>query len=72
MATIRFVLLTLTRWAQVKQFGEIRIVVQAGQIAFVHKNASYAGELPAIAPDEADEVAEIVQQVGDGLEGGNR
>lgn len=43
---VRFVIVTLIRWSQLRQYGEIRIVVQGGQIEFVHENVSYRGGLP--------------------------
>lgn len=44
--TVRFLITTLIRWAQTRQYGEIRIVVQAGQIEFIHEDMSYRGTVP--------------------------
>lgn len=55
--TIRFLILTLKGWASRKQFGEITITVQAGQIVFVKKQANYLGRVPLDA--DPDELAEV-------------
>jgi len=43
---IRFLIVTLVRWAQREEYGEIRITVSKGQIMTVHENLSYRGSLP--------------------------
>jgi hypothetical protein len=66
-AVIRFIILTLTRWARQKTFGEIVITCQAGQIITVRETTSHqAGELPSDErhPDqEARTVAERAASV---------
>lgn len=59
-ATVRFLIAVLVKWAQTRQYGEIRIVVQAGQIHVVHKAETYQGQLPRLdgpGQDIADRVA---------------
>lgn len=55
---VRFLIVTLTRWAAAKQYGEIRIVVQGGQIEFVHENLSHRGGLPQRNNWEGSELAD--------------
>lgn len=43
---IGYLIATLRKWAQTGQFGEIRIVVQGGQIAFVHEQRAFRDGLP--------------------------
>ena len=61
---VRFVIATLVKWAQIGQYGEIRIVVQGGQIEFVHEAVSYRGTLPRrggqAGAEAADKLAEQV------------
>lgn len=45
-ALIPFLMELLTRWAAGGTYGEIRIVVQGGQIEFVHESVSFRGTLP--------------------------
>ena len=50
---VRFVIVTLTKMAQRKDWGEIRITVQGGQILFVHNDLSYRDRLPTDQSDES-------------------
>jgi len=61
--TVRFVIVTLIRWAQSRQYGEIRIVVQGGQIEFVHESASYRGTLPKRQGPGAEAAERVVGQL---------
>lgn len=45
---VPFVSRKLQQWAAAGQYGEIRIVVQGGQIEFVHVSESYRDGLPTI------------------------
>jgi len=45
---IRWLVLTLTGMARRKEYGEVTIKVQAGQIVFVNQNVSYRDRLPEI------------------------
>jgi uncharacterized membrane protein len=58
--TIRFLIVTLARWAQNRQWGEVRIVIQNGQIVTVHEARSYQGSLPKrqVGGDLVEEVAD--------------
>jgi len=61
---VRFVITTLVKWAQTGQYGELRIVVQAGQIEFVHESASYRGQLPRRGGNDAVAAADrLAEQV---------
>lgn len=58
---VRWVIQTLIKMAQVKDWGEIRITVQDGQVMFVHEARSYRHRLPQDSQGPA--VAEVVRQV---------
>lgn len=53
---LRFIITTLITWAQTRSYGEIRIVVQGGQIEFVHESRSHRDRLPNTDGDRADQV----------------
>lgn len=53
---LRFIITTLIAWAQSRSYGEIRIVVQGGQIEFVHESRSHRDRLPQSDGDGADQV----------------
>jgi hypothetical protein len=46
---IKFLIVTLTKMAAAKEWGEVRITVQGGQVMFVHQNLSYKDHLPVDA-----------------------
>jgi len=46
VAVVRWVITTLIRMAQNRDWGEVRITVQGGQIMFVHQDLSYRDRLP--------------------------
>lgn len=50
--TVGFVLGWLVRAARRRQWGELKIVVQDGQIVGVHEHASYRDALPALPESE--------------------
>jgi hypothetical protein len=55
---VRFVIVTLVKMAQQRAYGELRIVVQGGQIEFVHESRSHRGSLPLSGAevDHADQL----------------
>jgi hypothetical protein len=58
---IRFIIVTLTAWAQAKAYGEIRIVCQGGQIEFCHVSQSHRGSLPkAVGPEVEDALKRVI------------
>jgi hypothetical protein len=60
---VRFVISTLIRWAQTKQYGELRIVCQGGQIEFVHESASYRGSVPRRDGQNAEMAAKVDEEI---------
>lgn len=53
---------TLVAMAQNRAWGEIRIIVQAGQIEAVHESQSHKGRLPGAGAD-GDQVKRILAAV---------
>lgn len=60
---IRFVISWLTGAARKKEWGELTITVQAGQIVFVHEHKSYRDRLPAGDAQVAAELTGTIPQV---------
>jgi hypothetical protein len=58
---VRFIIVTLTAWAGSKTYGEIRIVVQGGQIEFCHVSTSHRGSLPKAAGPEVEAALRQIQ-----------
>lgn len=63
---IKFVIMTLQAWARRRQWGELRIVVQFGQIYIVTEHRSYRGGVPD-APEDRPEDKAIEQAAIDML-----
>lgn len=61
-AVVKFVINTLVKMAQRREWGEIRIVVQDGQIVNIHDDRSYK-RLPDIGAIEP-EAARVLSMVG--------
>lgn len=61
--TLHWALLTLVRMAQRREWGEIRITVQDGQIMLCHEAVSYRDKLPqavaGVDPVQARQLAAV-------------
>ena len=60
---VGWVIRTLVAMAQNRAWGEIRIIVQGGQIEAVHENHSHKGRLPGAAATDGDQVKRILAAV---------
>ena len=60
---IGWLIRTLVTMAQNRAWGEIRIIVQAGQIEAVNESQSHKGRLPGAAATDGDQVKRILAAV---------